>query len=115
MPTTTDSSTTTDKVEDLQHRLAALLADTTGDPSVRIDGLHRLPAGASRHTWSFELSGDDTERQGLILRMDAPGGLEADAMGRETALMVAAGAAGVPSPVCSRPGAATAPSGRRSW
>ncbi|MEU4641450.1 phosphotransferase family protein [Micromonospora sp. NPDC023814] len=89
---------TTDEATRLGERLRAVLAERTGDPGVRVDNLRRLPAGASRHTWSFDLRGDRTPPQGLILRMDAPGGFEADAMGRETALMAAAGEAGVPSP-----------------
>jgi aminoglycoside phosphotransferase (APT) family kinase protein len=63
-----------------------------------VEDLHRLPAGASRHTWSFDLVGSDSPREGLILRLDSPGAFEADAMEREAALMRAAGGAGVPSP-----------------
>nr|WP_157344835.1 phosphotransferase family protein [Nocardioides sp. MAH-18] len=74
-----------------------LLASRLADPTLRIEDLKRVPAGASRHTWSLTIDGDRATRRDLILRMDAPGSMS-DAMDRETALMVAARAAGVPSP-----------------
>jgi aminoglycoside phosphotransferase (APT) family kinase protein len=83
--------------DELAPRLRNLMAETFGDPGLRIDELRRLPAGASRHTWSFRVDGDRANPRDLILRMDAPGSMS-DAMDRETALMVAAAAAGVPSP-----------------
>lgn len=83
--------------EELAPRLRDLMATTLGDPTLRIADLRRLPAGASRHTWSFLIDSDRATVRDLILRMDAPGSMS-DAMDRETALMVAAGAAGVPSP-----------------
>jgi aminoglycoside phosphotransferase (APT) family kinase protein len=89
------SSTT--PAEELAPRLHELMAATLDDPTLRVTDLARVPAGASRHTWSFAIEGDRVARRELILRMDAPGSLS-DAMDRETALMVAAGAAGVPSP-----------------
>ncbi|MDF1602110.1 phosphotransferase family protein [Nocardioides sp. YIM 152315] len=90
-------SSTTAAADELAPRLRDLLAAALDDPSLRIDHLRRLPAGASRHTWSFSAGGDRTDSRELILRMDAPGSMS-DAMDRETALMVAAGAVGVPSP-----------------
>jgi aminoglycoside phosphotransferase (APT) family kinase protein len=88
----------TDSTPDLRERLVALLARETGEPTVSVTDLQRLPAGASRHTWSFRLARGDAEQRDLILRLDAPGGVEAEAMGREAALMAAAAEAGVPSP-----------------
>ena len=87
-----------DDAAELAGRLESVLGAALDDSSVRVEDLRRLPAGASRHTWSFDLAGDSTPREGLILRLDAPGAFEADAMGREAELMRAAGAAGVPSP-----------------
>ena len=81
----------------LESQLRDLLADRLADPTLRVEDLARVPAGASRHTWSFTIDGDRATRRDLILRMDAPGSMS-DAMDRETALMIAAGAAGVPSP-----------------
>lgn len=82
----------------LRERLTAVLAAVTGDASATVHDLARLPAGASRHTWAFRLTGSAARERDLILRMDAPGSVEAAAMGREASLMVAARAAGVPSP-----------------
>lgn len=92
MSTTSDTTTVVDDPAALATRLEAVL----GGGSVA--NLRRLPAGASRHTWSFDLIADDAEPQGLILRLDAPGAFEADAMEREADLMRAAGDVGVPSP-----------------
>lgn len=98
MPRNTDPSSPPDEATSLQPRLQRVLDAALSDPSGVISDLRRLPAGASRNTWSFDLTPQTGSVRGLILRMDAPGGFESDAMGRETDLMVAAGAVGVPSP-----------------
>jgi len=96
--TTSEPTPVVDDPADLASRLETVLGAALDDPSVRVDALRRLPAGASRHTWSFDLVADGADPQGLILRLDAPGAFEADAMEREADLMRAAGTAGVPSP-----------------
>lgn len=55
--------------------------------------LRRLPGGASRETWSFTAGGEP-----LIVRLDAPGRVDAAAMAREAGLLVSAADAGVPVP-----------------
>lgn len=75
-----------------------VLRDRWSDGELEIDRLRRLSGGTSRHTWSLTARTHDGAQRDLILRLDRPGGLEATAIGREAALMVEAGAAGVPSP-----------------
>ncbi|WP_030175470.1 phosphotransferase family protein [Spirillospora albida] len=67
----------------------ALAAQLSGS----VTGLRRLPGGASRETWSFDLDG-----RPLILRRDTPSSPDPTAMGREAALLAAAASAGVPVP-----------------
>lgn len=92
------SSSPTEQADKLSGRLRSVLRHRTGDATLEVSGLHRLPAGASRHTWAFAVTGEATARADLILRLDAPGSVEAEAMGREAGLMAAAAEAGVPSP-----------------
>jgi aminoglycoside phosphotransferase (APT) family kinase protein len=74
--------------------VTAELADWLGDRlGGDVSGLARMLGGASRETWSFALDG-----RPLVLRRDPPGAPRAGAMDREAALLVAAGAAGVPVP-----------------
>jgi len=73
--------------EELSEALAARLGGT-------VTGLERLSGGASRETWRFELDG-----RPLILRRDPPGrGAAKAGMGKEAALLRAAGEVGVPVP-----------------
>ena len=63
-------------------RLAAALSTVLGRP-VRVEGLVRMPGGASRETWAFGAAGAG-ERLELVLRRDPPGRPgEPGAMGRE--------------------------------
>ncbi|AFA73208.1 putative aminoglycoside phosphotransferase [Gordonia polyisoprenivorans VH2] len=77
--------------------LADVLRECTGAGAIEIGDLVRIPAGASRQTWSFVATIDGEPRR-LVLRLDPPGGRDASSLLREAALMRAAGAVGVPSP-----------------
>ena len=58
--------------EDMTAYLAARFPDWR---NIRIDGLHRLPLGASRETYRFDLSYEDMDgahSDQLILRRDPP-------------------------------------------
>jgi aminoglycoside phosphotransferase (APT) family kinase protein len=70
--------------------LAAALERVAGAP---VTDLHRLSAGASRETWSFDAGG-----RGLILRRDPPEAPEPEGMAREAECFRAAARAGVPIP-----------------
>jgi aminoglycoside phosphotransferase (APT) family kinase protein len=50
-------------------KLASYLSRALSEPDLRIDSLHRIPGGASRATWSVDVSGGSGTR-GLIVRMD---------------------------------------------
>lgn len=79
----------------LQERLQRYLSGRTGAAS-RVSGLRRMPGGASRETWAFDLQLDG-HALALVLRRDPPGrpsGRCAD----ELALLGAARRAGVPVP-----------------
>ncbi len=52
--------------------LADVLRETTGAGSIEIGDLVRIPAGASRQTWSFVATIDGKPRR-LVLRLDPPG------------------------------------------
>jgi aminoglycoside phosphotransferase (APT) family kinase protein len=83
---------------ELAERLAAWLARRTGDPRVRVAGLERLPGGASRESWAFDLLRDGVPPQRLVLRRDPPGHPVHSSRRDEFALLRAAAAAGVPVP-----------------
>jgi aminoglycoside phosphotransferase (APT) family kinase protein len=81
----------------LPELLAAALADRLGE--VTVEGLIRLPGGASRETWAFDAVHGDGSRSGLVLRRDPPGRpSEPGAMGREAIAISAARAAGLAVP-----------------
>jgi aminoglycoside phosphotransferase (APT) family kinase protein len=80
---------------------AAMLADALRDRfgRVTIDGLTRLPGGASRETWAFDAIRADGARTELVLRRDPAGRPSAPgAMGREALAITAAGVAGLAVP-----------------
>ncbi|WP_460301680.1 phosphotransferase family protein [Actinocorallia aurea] len=68
-------------------------------PDLRIEGLRRDSAGASRLTTAFDAVTGTGERHALILRRDTPGGAATgNSLEVEAALMRAAAAVGAPSP-----------------
>ena len=80
---------------DLADRLAGVMAAASGDPGAIVEGLNRIPGGASRETWSFDLRRSDGTVEALILRRDPPGASRG-AMTREAALITAARGVGMP-------------------
>jgi aminoglycoside phosphotransferase (APT) family kinase protein len=77
--------------------LAAALRHALG--AVTVEGLTRLPGGASRETWSFDAVGDGGSRTELVLRRDPPGRPgEPGGMSREARVIAAARAAGLAVP-----------------
>jgi aminoglycoside phosphotransferase (APT) family kinase protein len=83
---------------ELAARLTDFLARESGAASVVVEGLRRVPGGASRETWAFDARFDDGPPRALILRRD-PG---KTSVGSDRALefrvLRAAFAAGVPVP-----------------
>ena len=73
-------------------------------PTVDVEHLHQLSAGASRETWSFDAvsagaSGDQPDRRALILQRVRPGiSMDGPSPATEDALISAATQAGVPVP-----------------
>lgn len=58
---------------EIRKRLAAFIALETGASEVAIEGLRRLPGGASRETWSFDatvLRDGSRQKLALVLRRD---------------------------------------------
>jgi aminoglycoside phosphotransferase (APT) family kinase protein len=90
------ASGTTRSIE-LGERLAAYLTGRAGG-GVSVANLRRLPGGASRETWSFDLvrAGGAAER--LVLRRDPPGHHVQNTRRDEFLLLEAAAAAGVSVP-----------------
>lgn len=84
-----------DKLLDAVRSLTPEAADVIGS--------RRLPAGASRETWLL----DRASGAPLVLRLNTPGALDADALLREAGLMRSAAEAGVPSPVVLADGVGT--------
>jgi aminoglycoside phosphotransferase (APT) family kinase protein len=86
---------------EMQERLAAFIARQLGVESVAIGNLWRLPGGASRETWSLDVS---FERAGkhtfmpLVLRRDLPTRPGQTSRRDEFSLLQAAHADGVPVP-----------------
>ncbi|MGO8956006.1 MAG: phosphotransferase family protein [Streptosporangiaceae bacterium] len=77
--------------------LARMLLPFVGP--VTIEGLTRLPGGASKQTWSFDAVGPDGTRTELVLRRDPPGRpAEPAAARREAQAIGLAGEAGLPVP-----------------
>lgn len=89
------------KADELQARLSDFLVRATGSPQVTITGLRRLPGGASRETWSFDLGYEERGQPvqlALVLRRD-PGKTNVQSDRRDEFLLIqAAHAAGVPVP-----------------
>jgi aminoglycoside phosphotransferase (APT) family kinase protein len=80
-----------------ERELAAALRGSLG--AVSVEGLTRLPGGASRETWAFDAVGADGSRAELVLRRDPPGRPgEPGAMSREARAINAARAAGLAVP-----------------
>jgi aminoglycoside phosphotransferase (APT) family kinase protein len=63
-----------------------------------VDGLKRLPGGASREIWLFTARYPDGRAEPLVLRRDPPGHVIESSRSGEFAVLEAAAAAGVPVP-----------------
>lgn len=101
----------TDADAELAETLARLLA-MVGGRSWRVEDLHRLSAGASRETWSFDAVATDgtVDRRPLILQRTRPGlAMGGPSLGTEDALLRAAAEAGVPVPAVVVDAEATTP------
>ena len=81
---------------DLTGKLGAVLGTAFGKP-VGVEGLARLPGGASRETWSFSVRDADGTATKLVLRRDPPGA-PISGLRLEAALVRAAAHAEVPVP-----------------
>lgn len=90
------SSPTSTTAGDLATGLVDAL-EATLNTTVTISDLARVPAGASRQTWSFRARVDGAVRA-MILRLDLPGARADSSLAREARLMHAAHHAGVASP-----------------
>lgn len=87
--------------EELQGALQSFVAQQLGVDSVEVRGLQRLPGGASKETWAFDLSYESegaVVRLPLVLRRDPGGSQLATERGAEFRLQCAVHAAGVPVP-----------------
>ena len=93
---TAGRSTWTTSAE-LQQGLAAFVERELGGPVV-VDGLKRLPGGASREIWFFTLARPGSGPERLVLRRDTPGHVIESSRKLEFDLLQAAEAAGVPVP-----------------
>jgi aminoglycoside phosphotransferase (APT) family kinase protein len=69
-----------------------------GGGTVRVEGLRRLPGGASRETWAFDAIADDARVEHFVLRRDPPGHQVQTSRRDEYELLRAAHLAGVPVP-----------------
>lgn len=82
---------------DLAAGLAAFVGRAIGE-RVAVEGLRRLPGGASREIWHFTLARDGHPSERLVLRRDPPGHLIESSRRLEFELLRAAETAGVPVP-----------------
>ncbi len=82
---------------DLAGPLAASVRARLG-ADVVVEGLTRLPGGASREIWLFTARHPDGRAEPLVLRRDPPGHVIESSRAGEFALLEAAAAAGVPVP-----------------
>lgn len=89
---------------ELQSRLTTFLARESGAATVVIDGLRRVPGGASRETWAFDARFDAGALRPLILRRDPGKTSVGSDRGLEFRVLRAAYAAGVPVPEVLRLG-----------
>ena len=89
------------KADEIKERLAPFIAREAGVSRVTIEGLRRMPGGASRETWSFDATYEEngtTVRLPLVLRRD-PGAHNVQSNRRdEFHVLRAAHAEGVPVP-----------------
>jgi len=69
-----------------------------GDETVAIEGLARLPGGASRDSWVFDVRRGDGRTERLVLRRDPPGHRIQTSRRAEFDLLRAAAAGGIPVP-----------------
>src|ERR1700732_4139545 len=81
---------------DLTTPLGAVVGAAFGEP-VQVQGITRMPGGASRETWSFSVRRPDGGVSRLVLRRDPPG-TPVSGLGLEAALLEAAARAQVPAP-----------------
>jgi aminoglycoside phosphotransferase (APT) family kinase protein len=81
---------------DLAEHLRAVVSDALGE-SVVVEGVARLPGGASRETWSFSARRPHGVPERFVLRRDPPGA-PASGLRLEAALLEAAAGADVPVP-----------------
>lgn len=77
--------------------LARVVGQFVGGP-VRIQELRRCSGGASRETWALDALDNDHHVHPLVLRRDPSGQKSATGRGIESAVLAAAGHAGVPAP-----------------
>src|SRR6185436_16131845 len=84
--------------DELAPRLRDFLAAENKRCEVVIEGLRRVPGGASRETWSFDARFDGAAPRALILRRDPGRTSVGSDRGLEFRVLRAAHAAGVPVP-----------------
>ncbi len=84
--------------DELAPRLQDFLAGASGNRHVAIEGLRRVPGGASRETWSFDARLGDGPARALILRRDPGRTSVGSDRAMEFRVLRAAHAAGVPVP-----------------
>ncbi len=84
--------------DELSARLRDYLATASGHREVALEGLRRVPGGASRETWSFDARFDGGAPRALILRRDPGLTSVGSDRGLEFRVLRAAHAAGVPVP-----------------
>lgn len=90
--------------DEVRNRLATFIARETGASEVAIEGLRRLPGGASRETWSFDATlvlGSVREKRALVLRRDRADSLLATGRRDEFLLLRTLHDRGVPVPKVS--------------
>ena len=88
-------------VRDMEQRLGTFIARQLGADAVSVSGLRRLPGGASRETWSLDITYEQNGaavRLPLVLRRDPPGAAIQAQRRDEFQLLRAAAAEGVPVP-----------------
>jgi len=88
-------------VREMEQRLAAFIARQVGVESVSASALRRLPGGASRETWSVDVSYEQNGTRvslPLVLRRDPPGAAIQAQRRDEFQLLRAAALDGVPVP-----------------
>ncbi|MGH7895243.1 MAG: phosphotransferase family protein [Candidatus Binatia bacterium] len=95
-PATGGRSTSTTSA-DLAAGLTAFVGRELGAPAT-IEGLRRLPGGASREIWLFTLARDGAAPARLVLRRDPPGHVIESSRQQEFELLRSAKVAGVPVP-----------------